>query len=239
MAHERQYYWHVVEVPNPVQDGSMKVGRIMTTATATRNGKGHALRNWILTGLGTTAALGLITFGIVYGAEKNSRGSTGVTDAQPGALAVQVEAHATDVRDHAERMIEIGQAESQDLWIEQGTNLLTEARRLDAIAAQIRAIENDKGILRGGPGIDIYRLRADGRSLEEAGQMLVDHGGAFASTADEMITQAQALGSTTLEDSAMLMKASANGMISDGRSVMAAAQPLLNEADQLERSLGR
>lgn len=210
----------------------------MATAATARDEGGHAVRNWILAGLGAAAILGLITFGIVYGAEKNSSGSTSGGNEPLGAAAEQVEAHATDVRDHGERMIAIGQAEGQDLWIEQGTNLLAEARRLDAVGAQIRAIQNDRGILRGGSGIDIYRLRADGNAIREAGQTLVDRASTFAITADEMITKAQELGSPELADGAELMKESADQMASDGRMVISAAQPLLDEADQLERSLG-
>lgn len=210
----------------------------MAIVTTTSNDGGHTVRNWILVGLSVMAIVALIAFGVIYGAEKNSSGSTSGGNEPLGATADQVEAHATEVRAHGEQMIEIGQAEGQDLWIEQGTNLLAEARRLDAVAAQIRAIQNDRAILRGGSGIDIYRLRADGNALREAGQTLVDRGSAFAATADEMITQAEVLGSPVLADSARLMKASAEEMISDGRGVISAAQPLLNEADQLERSLG-
>lgn len=210
----------------------------MATAAATRDEREHTLRNWILAGLGATAILGLITFGVIYGAEKNSSGSTSGGNEPLGATADQVEAHATEVRAHGEQMIEIGQAEGQDLWIEQGTNLLAEARRLDAVAAQIWAIQNDRGILRGGDGIDIYRLRADGNALREAGQTLVDRASTFAMTADEMITKAQEIGSPELADGAELMKESAGQMSSDGRRVISAAQPLINEADQLERSLG-
>lgn len=211
----------------------------MATVTTASSHNGHALRNWVLAGLGATVVLGLIIFGIIYGAEKNSSGSTGAGNAKLGVVAVQVESHATDVRDHADQMIQSGQAQSNNQWVEQGTNLLAEARRLELVADQIRATDNDyRTMFRPGQGADIYRLRADGLALEETGQMLVDHGQSFAATADEMIAQAQALGSAALVDSARLMKASAADMISDGRGVISAAQPLLNEADELERSLG-
>jgi hypothetical protein len=210
----------------------------MATVTATSNG-GHTLRNWILAGLGAAAILGLITFGIVYGAEKNSGDSTRTSDTQIGAVAILVGAHATDVREHANRMIEIGQAESNDQWVAQGTSLLAEARRLESVAAQIQSTDHDyRSIFPQGQGVDLYKLRGDGLALQEAGQMLVDHASTFATTADEMIKQAQGLGSPRLTDSARLMQASADQMAADGRSVILAAQPLLTEADQLERSLG-
>lgn len=210
----------------------------MATASRTRDERGHTLRNWILVVLGAALVIGLVSFGINYGAEKNSSGSVGTGDPQLGAIATQVDAHAVDVRTHGERMIEIGQAEGQDLWIEQGTNLLAEARRLESAADQIRAIVRDKGILRGGSGVDIYRLRADGRTLQEAGEAIIEHGSAFAVTADEMIRQAQQLGSSELAHGAERMRLAADEMLAAGRGVVSAGQPLLNEADQLERSLG-
>jgi hypothetical protein len=191
-----------------------------------------------MVGIGAAIGIGLIVLSIAYRAEENSNSGATSGDEQLGATATQVEDHAAVVRQHGERMIEIGQAEAQDLWIEQGTKLLAEARRLVAAADQIRRTDNDRSMFHAGAGVDIYRLRADGRALREAGQTLVDHAAAFAETADKMTSQAQALGSPELANSAELMKESASGMATDGRSVISAAQPVLNEADQLERSLG-
>lgn len=196
----------------------------------------HTVRNWALVATVSAGVIaGLVTLLILVA---DGGGSTTGDHTQLGSIATRVGTHAGEVRAHGEQMIQAGNAESQALWVEQGTALLGEARRLEGVAAQIVAIERDRGILYSGSGVDIYRLRADGNALRDAGQSLVDHGKEFAATADQMIAQAQGLGSPGLTDSAQLMLTSAGNIGSDGRIVISAGQSLVDEAEQLERSLG-
>lgn len=208
----------------------------MATATI-QSQRGHTLRNWLLAGLGVLVLAGLIAGAIALIASSDG-GSTTAGHQRLGSIATRVEGHAEEVRAHAERMIAAGEAESQDLWVEQGTALLAEARRLEGAASQIVAIERDRSILYDGSGVDIYRLRGDGNALRDAGRTMVAHGKEFAATADQMVAQAQEIGSTELSQTAELMRTSAAAIESDGQAVIGAGQVLVDEAEQLERSLG-
>jgi hypothetical protein len=176
------------------------------------------------------AAVGAIAFGVVYGAEKNSVGSSS-GQGSLGAIAVTLDGHATTMRANGEQMAQAGQNASKQYWTDQGVALITTARQVQAVADQLRGTDRDLALFPPNGSVDIYRLRGDGEALIDAGQTLVTH-------ADDMISGVDAGTSGELRQTAETMKTNAATVKADGKSVIQGGQLLLEEADRLETSLG-
>ncbi len=154
------------------------------------------------------------------------------------SVAGDLERHADQLTEHASVMIEAGQESGRDAWIEKGTELLGEARRLQALADQITRTRRDLILFPPDGAVDIYRLRADGRVLVTAGEELTERGQSMRSEAETMIREADDAGRPDLANAAEGLKEAAETMIGDGRLVSSAGQPLVDEANNLDRSLG-
>lgn len=183
------------------------------------------------------AVIGAIAFGIVYGAEKNSDGSTS-GQGSLGVIAGTLFGHATTVRAHGEQMAETGRNASNQRWMDQGVALIKAASHIQAMADQLRDTYQDLAMFPPNQSVDVYRLRGDGQALIDAGQTLVAHAGQMATQGGDMTSGADAAGSAELRPMAETMKTDAATMRADGNNLLQAGQPLLAEADRLETSLG-
>jgi len=194
----------------------------------------------VLIAVGVLTVIGLVIGGMVYGGIKNSgkTSSDGLRAGHGGLLSTadQLSDHAAAMRRHGEEMVEIGNEQAREDWIEQGADLMLEARQLDTVADQLRRTDRDLSIFRPEDSVDIYRLRADGRAIVDAGREFLDHANEMEKTATAM--EADAAGSPELARGAELVADDAETLKKGGRAVIAAGQPLIDEADQLERSLG-
>lgn len=181
--------------------------------------------------------VGLITFGIVYGAEKNSGGDSS-GHGNLGTIADTLDGHVTTMRANGEQMAQAGRNASNQRWTDQGVALITAARQLQAVADQLRSTDRDLALFPPNGSVDIYRLRGNGEALIDAGQTLVTHADEMETQADDMISGVDAGASGELRQTAETMKTNAAAVKADGKSVIQAGQLLLDEADRLEASLG-
>lgn len=205
-------------------------------ATSTTDWGMSAPRKILLAG-GVLVVLGLVIGGIVYGAAKNS-GADSAEQGSLGAVAVTLDGHVTAMRAHGEQMAQAGQNAANQVWKDQGVVLITTARQLQGVADQLRSTDRDLALFPPNESVDIYRLRGDGEALIDAGRALVAHAGELETQADAMISATDVAGSAELRQTAEAMKADAATIRADGNVVINAGQPLLDEADTLERSLG-
>lgn len=181
--------------------------------------------------------VGLVAFGIVYGADKNSGGDSS-GQGSLGATAVTIDGHVATMRTHGEQMAQAGRNASNQRWTDQGVALITTARQVQAVADLLRSTDRDLALFPPNGSVDIYRLRGDGEALIAAGQTLAAHAAEMDTQADDMVSAPDATASVELRQTAEAMKTDAATVKADGIGVMQAGQPLLAEADRLETSLG-
>ena len=186
------------------------------------------------------AALAAVLFGAVYAATRDSGSSSSQGVSEVGLLSTAdlLSGHAALMREHGQRMIEIGRGGSEPQWTGQGMDLLENAGRMETLVEQLRRTDRDLALFPPSGSVDLFRLRGDGNAVVEAGQGLVDHGREMSEVADAMVATERVAGDPELEEGASLLRRDAETMISDGGIVLRVGKSLLDQVDQLERSLG-
>ncbi len=183
--------------------------------------------------------LAAVLFGVVYSATRSS-GSSSSQSVLRGLLSTTdlLSADAALMREHGQRIADIGQRAREPQWIDQGTDLVESAERMESLADQLRRTERDLALFPPATSGDIFRLRADGDALVEVGQGLLDDGREMSEAADAMAAAERVAGQAELGEGAVLLRTNAEMMIRDGGFVLQVGKSLRDQADLLERSLG-
>lgn len=185
------------------------------------------------------ALLGALIFGIVYGAERNSRpGTSTAGDLSQLVLAADaLSRHADEMRESSIELMAAGNAAGEQSWVDLANEHLEDAPRLDLAAERLRKMHQDLTLFPPDEGVRIVRLRADGRAVMDAGEVLLQHCEDMKVLSEQI--SAEAGPSAELGAFQEHLLADVDALREHGRAVVWAGQSLIERADILDRSLGR
>lgn len=171
-----------------------------------------------------------------------STGQVGVAT-ELRATADRIDAHATVMVDHGERVLTVATASTspdRTLWMSEARHVLSDADTLRALAARLRVAagtlgERPEQSTNASASVLVARaaaLRADGLAATEHGRMMTEH-------AALLVEVARQPGSAVSVADAQLMSADAGRIIEAGQGALQVASSLEVLADQLRAMFRR